>query len=42
MLTAPPKTKKYAGLSLTDRRNVLSILQATKPNLPAYLRDARI
>ncbi len=42
MLTAPPKTKKYAGLSLEDRRNVLSILQSTKPNLPSYLRDARI
>ena len=27
---------KFATLSADDRRNVLEILRATKPNLPAY------
>ena len=36
VLTAKDQNPKFAKLSADDRRNVLEILKATKPNLPAY------
>jgi hypothetical protein len=36
VLTAKDTDAKFARLSADDRRNVLEILRATKPNLPGY------
>jgi hypothetical protein len=36
VLTGKATDPKFAKLSADDRRNVLEILRATKPNLPAY------
>ena len=36
VLTGKDTDPKFAKLSADDRRNVLEILRATKPNLPAY------
>jgi hypothetical protein len=36
VLTGKDKDPKFAKLSADDRRNVLEILRATKPNLPGY------
>ena len=38
VLTGKNADAKFAKLSPDDRRNVLEILRATKPNLPAYWR----
>jgi hypothetical protein len=36
VLTGKNTSEKFAKLSVDDRRNILEILRATKPNLPAY------
>ena len=40
ILTGKDRDPKFAALSADDRRAVLEILRATKPNLPAYWRAA--
>ncbi len=39
VLTGKDTDPKFAKLSVDDRRNVLEILRATKPNLPAYWKN---
>jgi hypothetical protein len=39
VLTGKDTDPKFAKLSSDDRRNVLEIVRATKPNLPAYWKD---
>jgi hypothetical protein len=39
VLTGKNTDPKFARLSADDRRNVLEILRATKPNLPAYWKN---
>jgi hypothetical protein len=38
VLTGKDTDPKFAKLSADDRKNVLEILRATKPNLPAYFK----
>ena len=38
VLTGKDQSQKYANLSAGDRRAILEILRATKPNLPAWWR----
>jgi len=40
VLTGKDQSKTFAPLSAADRRNVLEILLATKPNLPSYFKTA--
>lgn len=40
VLTGKDTDPKFAKLSADDRRNVLEILRATKPNLPGYWKTA--
>src|SRR5580658_3519446 len=41
VLTGKDTNAKFARLSADDRRNVLEILRATKPNLPSYWKVAQ-
>lgn len=42
VLTGKDQSPKFAKLSADDRHNVLEIVRATKPNLPAYWREASL
>ncbi|MBM3782865.1 MAG: hypothetical protein FJW30_00830 [Acidobacteria bacterium] len=42
VLTGNAMGKKYAGLTVADRRNILGILKATKQGMPAYLKNATL